>query len=86
MDEQPIKLDEEGIPVLDQPVDTGITSDQPAASNLDLTNHEIVEKLLANDRIHQLIDDLTDDLQKLVSWKIETILKEELARLIHSAT
>ncbi|VAW78130.1 hypothetical protein MNBD_GAMMA15-1018 [hydrothermal vent metagenome] len=86
MEEQPLKLDDEGIPILEHPVDLNAFSDQPLVTGPDLTDHEIVEQLLGKDRISELINDLTDDLQKMVSWKIEEVLKEELAKLIHDAT
>ncbi len=83
MEEQPLKLDSDGIPVLEQPVDIHTPA---SAQEPDLTSHEVVEQLLGQEQIRQLVNDLTDDLQKLVSWKVEAILKEELAKLIHSAT
>ncbi len=86
MEEQPLKLDNDGIPILEYPVDLNALTDQPAASGPDLTNHEIVEQLLGKDRVSELINDLTDDLQKMVSWKIEEVLKVELAKLVHDAT
>ena len=86
MEEQSLKLDDEGIPILEHPVDLNIPADQPSVTGPDLTDHEIVEHLLDKDTVRELVNDLTDDLQKLVSWKIEEVLKEELARLVHDAT
>jgi hypothetical protein len=86
MEEQPIKLDDEGIPILEHPVDLNTVSDQPPVSGPDLTDIDIVEQLLDKERVSELINDLTDDLKRMVSWKIEEVLKEELARLVHSAT
>ncbi|WP_207891886.1 hypothetical protein [Thiogranum longum] len=45
-----------------------------------------VEQLLETDNIRELVNDLTEDLRKLVCWKIEEVLKEEVIKLIHSAT
>jgi len=86
MEEQPLNLDNDGIPILEHPVDLNTLEDQSPASGPDLTDQDIVEQLLDKDRVRELVNDLTDDLQKLVSWKIEAVLKEELAKLIHSAT
>jgi len=86
MEEQPLKLDDEGVPILENPIDMGTPASQPVPAGPDLTNHDTVERLLETDTIRELVDDLTDDLQKLVSWKVEAVLKEELAKLIHSAT
>jgi len=86
MEEQPIKLDDEGIPILEHPVDLNSLADQRPVSGADLTDIDIVEQLLDKDRVLELINDLTDDLQRMVSWKIEEVLKEELAKLVHSAT
>lgn len=86
MDEQPPRLDEEGLPILDNPVDPQQLANLSAPAGPDLTNHDLVEQLLETDAIRDLVNDLTEDLQKLVSWKIEAVLKEEVAKLIHSAT
>lgn len=86
MEEQQIKLDDEGIPILEHPVDLNIPADQAPASGPDLTDVDIVEHLLDKDQVCELINDLTDDLQRMVSWKIEEVLKDELARLVHNAT
>lgn len=86
MEELPLKLDDEGIPILEHPVDLNALADPTATPGPDLTNQEIVEALLDKEQVRERINDLTDDLQKLVSWKIEAVLKEELAKLIHAAT
>lgn len=86
MEEQPLKLDNDGVPILEHPVDLNALSEQPVANGPDLTSHEIVEQLLDKDRVSELINDLTEDLRKMVSWKIEEVLKEELAKLVHDAT
>ena len=44
-----------------------------------------IEQLLHEPEIEQLIDDLTEDLQKMITWKIESFLKEEITRLVHDA-
>jgi len=86
MEEAPLKLDEEGIPILENPVDLNALADQTAPPRPDLTSQEIVEALLDREQVRERINDLTDDLQKLVSWKVEAVLKEELAKLVHAAT
>ncbi|HFD81097.1 MAG TPA: hypothetical protein ENK05_12015 [Gammaproteobacteria bacterium] len=81
-----IKLDENGIPVLEQPLDTA--TPEPAAQEkaADLRDEARIEALLQNESVARLLDDLTEDLHKLVSWKIENFLKEEINRLVHEAT
>ncbi len=86
METQPPRLDEAGIPILDNPVDPQQLASPSTPAGPDLTNHDLVEQLLESDGIRELVNDLTEDLQKLVSWKIEAVLKEEIAKLIHSAT
>ena len=87
MDSDPIKLDENGIPVLEN----AITRDeelagQPVAPRADLTDHELIVRLLEDEAVQRILDDITEDLQKMVAWKIETLLKEEISRLIKDAT
>jgi hypothetical protein len=85
MDPDNIKLDENGVPVLQN----AVTADKlagPAKPPADLTDHEKIAELLDEEAIRQMLDDITDDLQKLVAWKIESLLKEEFSRLIREAT
>lgn len=86
MEEQSPRFDEEGLPILDNPVDPQQFASPSASAGPDLTNHDLVEQLLESEGVRELVNDLTEDLQKLVSWKIEAVLKEEVAKLIHSAT
>ena len=83
---QDIEFDENGIPVLQKPVQVDEFTAPKAAPATDLTDHERVVQLLAEPAIQQVLDDITEDLQKLVSWKVESLLKEELSRLIKEAT
>ncbi|HHJ12999.1 MAG TPA: hypothetical protein ENJ79_01290 [Gammaproteobacteria bacterium] len=79
-EDPPIRLDEQGIPILE----TAVAGTE--AEDAWLTDPEQVEPLLNEAQIGQLIDDLADDLRKLVSWKIETLIKEELGRLLQEAS
>jgi hypothetical protein len=80
-----IKLDEHGVPVLHNAVPADRLAG-PAEPATDLTDHEKIAELLNDEAIQQMLDDITDDLQKLVAWKIESLLKEEFSRLIREAT
>jgi hypothetical protein len=83
-----IKLDDDGIPVLEDrvPADTTPAAETEAAAGPDLTDEEQIGQLLQSESVHMLLEDLTEDLQKMVSWKIESFLKEELGRLVQDAT
>lgn len=86
MDEEQIRCDAQGIPVLEDVVDPEslpVATAPPAA--IDLDNHEKVVQLLQQPAVQQLVDDLAEDLQKLITWKLEAFLKEEISRLVHSA-
>jgi len=77
MTSNPIKLDDNGIPVLENAVTlNGELTGEPAAPRTDLTDHELVSHLLEGEAVQHILDDITEDLQKMVAWKIETILKE----------
>jgi|GEM_PF-1377077 len=81
-----VKLDDDGIPILDNPV----TLEQLAAAATpplpDFSDHEVVAELLHDTSVQDLLDDMSEDLQKLVAWKIEELLKEQINRLITQAT
>lgn len=81
-----VKLDDDGIPVLENPVtpEQLVTDTRPPLP--DLSDHEVVAELLKNTSIQDLLDDMSEDLQKLVSWKIEDLLKEQINLLIKQAT
>ena len=82
-----VKLDDDGIPILDNPLppdQPGPDTDSPSAAP-DFSDHEAVVQLLQNEDIKNLLDDLSEDLQKLVSWKIESLLKEKIGQLIEQA-
>ena len=90
MNDKSMKIDDQGIPVLEQALDppalpaakAGDEDGEPAEPNVD---RERIEELLKSEEVQALLDDLTEDLQKLVTWKIESFLKEELNRLLHDA-
>ena len=81
MEDAPLKLDENGIPVLEHPVNLDALEDRPGAGGPDLADQDTVEQLLDNAQVRELLDSLTDDLEKLVSGNVEAVLQEELARL-----
>ncbi|VAW76925.1 hypothetical protein MNBD_GAMMA13-637 [hydrothermal vent metagenome] len=83
-----VKLDDEGVPMLQNPVslETLQTSNAESTPMPDLTDHEVVAKLLQYSEVQDLLDDISEDLQNLVSWKIESLLKEQIGRLIKEAT
>jgi hypothetical protein len=87
MDTEQIRCDEQGIPVLDDVIDPESlpAATPPPQAAVDLDNHEYVVQLLQQPDVQQLVDDLAEDLQKLITWKIESFLKEEINRLVHSA-
>ncbi len=82
-----IKTDENGIPILDEAVDpagieAGSLSTPPEP---DLLDQAVIDHLLHDRTIDALIDDLTADLQNLVSWKIEEFMKEEMQKVLKDA-
>ena len=86
MDPEQIKLDENGIPILQDAVRTDELTNTTGTAPADLSDHEQIADLLREETIQQVLNDITEDLQKLVAWKIESLLKEEFARLIRDAT
>ena len=87
MDTEEILRDEDGIPVLEDVVDPEalpVTAPAPGPA-FDPADADQVEQLLQQPAVRQLVDDLAEDLQKLLTWKMEAFLKEELSRLVHSA-
>ncbi|MCO6412702.1 MAG: hypothetical protein J5I92_08160 [Thiogranum sp.] len=86
MDEEQIRRDEQGIPVLEDVVDPdSLPAATASPEAVDLDDHEQVAQLLQQPAVQQLVDDLAEDLQKLITWKLESFLKEEISRLVHSA-
>jgi uncharacterized membrane-anchored protein YjiN (DUF445 family) len=88
MSSDSVKKDPEGIPVLENPLSLDQLAGEaaPAAEPApDLTDHEVVARLLRNTDVQGLLDDMSEDLQKLVSWKMEELLKEQLNLLIRRA-
>ncbi len=79
-----IQLDADGIPLLEERVTPG----EPAA-----VEESVPPPAYDSDRFRQLLqmngqqmlDDLTEDLQQTVLWKLESILKEEMGRVIQEA-
>ncbi|HED18863.1 MAG TPA: hypothetical protein ENI74_05095 [Gammaproteobacteria bacterium] len=88
MESDPIKLDDNGIPVLENAVtlDGELASEAAVVPRADLTDHELIGRLLEGEAVQHILDDITEDLQKMVAWKMETILKEEITRLVKDAT
>lgn len=81
-----IKLDDNGIPVLENPVTPESLQAATPVAGPDLTDTEVVARLLQSEQVQQLMNDMADDLQKLVSWKIESLVKEQVTQLITQAT
>jgi len=86
MNSDQIKLDDNGVPVLENAVTLDELGGESTAPHADLTDQGLVNHLLEDEAVRHLLDDITEDLQKLVAWKIETLLKEEITRLIKDAT
>ncbi len=82
----PVKTDEDGIPLLETAVTPQPLHGGETAPEVDLTNQQRIAELLGNEAVQVLLSDLAEDLQKLVAWKVEAVLKEELQKLIHEAT
>jgi hypothetical protein len=88
MNSNTVNRDDEDIPVLENPLTLEQLAAQAAPSAApppDLTDLEVVARLLQNATVQSLLDDMSEDLQKLVSWKIEELLKEQLSLLIKQA-
>jgi hypothetical protein len=80
------KLDADGIPVLENPLTLDDLAGGATAPSLpDLTDHTVVAGLLQDGDVQNLLDDMSEDLQKLVSWKMEELLKEHLMQLVRQA-
>jgi len=81
-----VRLDDDGIPILENP----LPAEQPVAEATpplpDLSDHEVVAELMKNSTVQDLLDDMSEDLQKLVAWKIEELLKDQINLLITQAT
>jgi len=86
MNSDPIKLDDNGVPVLENAVTLDELGGEPETPRADLTDHDLINHLLKDEAVQHILDDITEDLQKMVAWKIETFLKEEITRLIQDAT
>lgn len=86
-----IKLDANGVPVLDTPIDPARLADTPGAAapsqaTVDLTDQEQIDSLLETPEAQQMLQDLAEDLQQSITVRIETLMKEEITRLVHQAT
>lgn len=86
MDDPQIKFDTDGIPILDDVVDP----DAPEAAETLLDeaaefDDELLDRLSDDPGINELLDDITADLQSLVTWKIEEFIKQEITQVIHEA-
>ncbi len=85
-DSAPVKTDADGIPLLENAVTPQQLQGAERVSGADLTDREQVERLLDNETVQSLLGDLAEDLQKLVAWKVEEALRQELEKLVHEAT
>ncbi len=86
MESKQIKLDDNGIPILDKPVAAEQVASEQPPSAADLTDPELVERLLREEAVQHLLYDLTEDLQNMMAHKIESFLRDEICNLIKSAT
>ena len=85
-DSAPVKTDADGIPLLENAVTPQQLQGAETPPGADLTDQEQVERLLDHETVQLLLGDLAEDLQKLVAWKVEEALKQELEKLVHEAT
>ena len=85
-DSAPVKTDADGIPLLENAVTPQQLQGAARVPGADLTDREQVERLLDNETVQSLLSDLAEDLQKLVAWKVEDALRQELEKLVHEAT
>lgn len=76
-----IKTDTDGIPILEDIVDPNEVED--STPEPDLLDQAVIEHLLKDESIDQLLEDMTADLQSLITWKIEAFLKEDIQQVIH---
>jgi len=78
--------DTAGIPVLENPLTLDELEQAGAPAPVpDLTDHDVVADLLHNEEVQRLLDDMSEDLQKLVSWKMEELLKDHLMQMVRQA-
>jgi len=82
-----IRTDEHGIPILDEALEPDALEHPPAGETggVDLLDRAVVDHLLQDETIDALLDDLTTDLQGLVSWKMEEVMKEEVTKVVKEA-
>jgi hypothetical protein len=85
-DSTQVKTDADGIPLLENAIAPEQLHQEAAPRGADLTDEEQVEPLLHDTEVQALLGDLAEDLQQMVAWKIEEVLKEELQKLVHEAT
>lgn len=85
MESEQIHFDEQGIPVLENVVDPQSLPPAQKHSGKETGDHERIEALLQGPEARQLIEALGEDIQKMLSVKIEAILREELDRLLREA-
>jgi uncharacterized protein with PhoU and TrkA domain len=85
-DPLPVKTDEDGVPILEHAVPPEALDAAEVRTGVDLQDQEQVGGLLQTEAVQTLVSDLAEDLQKLVAWKVEAFLKEEMQKLIHEAT
>ncbi|MDT8388204.1 MAG: hypothetical protein RQ736_11870 [Thiogranum sp.] len=88
MDTDQIKLDDNGVPLLETPVDptrlpnAAQTPEGPAVLPAD---QQRIDALLQMPSVQQLLNELAEDLQKSITLNVEAILKEEISHLVHQA-
>jgi len=86
MAEAPIKVDADGIPILEEVIDPDAPEEiQVEADPLELPDDRVLDQLSDDPAIAELLDDIAGDLQNLVNWRIEEILKEEIKQVIREA-
>lgn len=76
---------DDSIPLLENPLSLDDLQGGGQPPLPDLGDHAVVARLLQDGEVQRLLDDMSEDLQKLVSWKMEELLKEHLMQLIRQA-
>ena len=79
-----INIGDDGIPVLEQRAGSGEPAAEPENIPSAQYDSDRLRQLLQTVG-RQLLDDLTEDLQQTVLWKLEAILKDEMGRVIQQA-
>ncbi len=78
--------DAEGIPLLDNPLSAQALAAEPrGAPPAALEDPALIARVLQDSAVQHLLEDMSGDLQKLVSRQMEELLQQELARLINQS-